>query len=147
LGIDWTGLKGEYASGRETVSALAGKYGCHEDSIRRKARNEGWVRKPGERAGRAPESRHGALPARHRDFWKGVEKRLEKGLKAKDVKQGLEELKVAKMAGDVISSMTRGKMLEMGLDDSGENGFDDSAEIVAEMARVTVPPGAAEDVD
>lgn len=148
MGIDWTALKGEFASSRETLAALAEKYGCHADSIRRKARKEGWKRKPlGEGPERAAGRPSATIPTRHRDFWKGVEKRLARGLKAKDVKQGLEELKMAKMAGDVISSMTRGKMLEMGLDDPGEKVFDDSAEIAAEMARATAASGAEETVD
>ena len=92
-----------------------------------------------------PERRLDILPERHRSFWKGVERRLARGLKTKDVKQGLEELKVAKMAGEVISSMIRSKRLELGLEEAAaEKVVDDTDLIVTEMARVTAPAGADE---
>lgn len=88
------------------------------------------------------------LPDRHRSYWKGVERRLARGLKTKDVKQGLEELKVAKMAGEVISSMIRSKRLELGLEEASvEKGADDAEAIIAEMARATAPSGADEALD
>jgi len=148
VGIDWDGLKHEFESGPEALTQLAEKYGCHYDSIRRKARKEGWERKPREQRSSMPERRLDILPERHRNFWKGVERRLARGLKTKDVKQGLEELKVAKMAGEVISSMIRSKRLELGLEEAAvEKGADDAESIVAEMARATAPSGADEALD
>lgn len=148
MGIDWDGLRGEFESGQVPVTRLAGKYGCHADSIRRKVRKEGWERKSEGQPARMAESRSERLPERHRDFWKGVERRLARGLKTKDVKQGLEELKVAKMAGEVISSMIRGKRLELGLGETAaEKADNDTDLIVAEMARVTAPSGADEALD
>ena len=145
MGIDWDGLKHEFESGREALTQLAEKYGCHYDSIRRKARKEGWERGPREQRSSMPERRLDILPERHRSFWKGVERRLARGLKTKDVKQGLEELKVAKMAGEVISSMIRSKRLELGLEEAAaEKVVDDTDLIVTEMARVTAPSGADE---
>jgi hypothetical protein len=148
VGIDWNGLKNEFESGQEPLIQLAGKYGCHKDSIRRMARKEGWVRKPCERPARTQENRSGHLPDRHRNYWKGVERRLARGLKTKDIKQGLEELKVAKMAGEVISSMIRSKRLELGLEEAAaEKGENDADLIAAEMARSTAPSGAEEALD
>jgi hypothetical protein len=154
VGIDWNGLKGEFESGSAPTAALAKKYGCHTDSIRRKAKKEGWekkyalVKKPGEERGIELEGRPERLPERHSDFWKGVEKRLARGLKTRDVKQGLEELKVAKMAGEVISSMIRGKRLELGLEEAAAEKGDDEGDLVAaEMARVTAASGAEEALD
>ncbi len=154
MGIDWNGLKGEFESGGAPMTALAKKYGCHADSIRRKSKKEGWKRKQGlekkpvEERGNEFERRPERLPERHSDFWKGVERRLARGLKTKDVKQGLEELKVAKMAGEVISSMIRGKRLELGLEEAAaEKGDDDGDLVAAEMARVTATSGADEALD
>ena len=148
MGIDWDGLKHEFESGPEALTQLAEKYGCHYDSIRRKARKEGWERKPREQRSSMPERRLDILPERHRNFWKGVERRLARGLKTKDVKQGLEELKVAKMAGEVISSMIRSKRLELGLEEAAaEKGENEADLIAAEMARVTAPSGADEALD
>lgn len=147
MGIDWNGLKKEYGSGGLSMRALADKYGCHKDSLRRKAKREGWTRRQASKE-RPAEAETGHLPDKHRGYWRGVEKRLAKGLKTKDVKQGLEELKVAKMAGEVISSMIRSKRLELGLEDATlEKGADDTEGIAAEMAQATVPCGAGETLD
>ena len=143
MGIDWDGLRHEFESGQDALKALGEKYGCHKDSIRRKAREEGWKRKSGEKRKIIPEKRMDLLPDRHRSYWKGVERRLARGLKTKDIKQGLEELKVAKMAGEVISSMIRSKRLELGLEEAAaEKGEDEADLIAAEMGRVTAPSGA-----
>ncbi|GEM_PF-2954808 len=154
MGIDWNGLKSEFVSGGAPMTLLAKKYGCHADSIRRKAKKEGWEKKhglkreSGEKQGVELEKSTERLPERHSDFWKGVERRLARGLKTKDVKQGLEELKVAKMAGEVISSMIRGKRLELGLEEAAaEKGGDDGDLVAAEMARVTATSGADEALD
>lgn len=148
MGIDWDGLKHEFESGQEALTQLAEKYGCHYDSIRRKARKEGWERKPREQRSSMPERRLDILPERHRNFWKGVERMLARGLKTKDVKQGLEELKVAKMAGEVISSMIRSKRLELGLEEAAaEKGENEADLIAAEMAQATAPSGADEALD
>jgi len=148
VGIDWDGLKHEFESGQEALTQLAEKYGCHYDSIRRKARKEGWERKPREQRSSMPERRLDILPERHRNFWKGVERMLARGLKTKDVKQGLEELKVAKMAGEVISSMIRSKRLELGLEEAAaEKGENEADLIAAEMAQATAPSGADEALD
>lgn len=146
--IDWKAVKKDFESGGLSLSAMADKYGCHKDSVRRKAKKEGWTRgQPAEQASQAGKSER-CLPERHRNFWRGVEKRLAKGLKTKDVKQGLEELKVAKTAADVISSIIRSKRLELGLDEgSTENGADDNGAITAEMARVTISSGAEKALD
>lgn len=146
--IDWDGVKKEFEAGGSSLSALAEKYGCHKDSVRRKAKKEGWQRGQSSEQARESEKSERGLPERHRNFWRGVEKRLARGLKTKDVKQGLEELKVAKTAADVISSIIRSKRLELGLDEaSTENGADDNGAITAEMARVTASSGTEETLD
>ena len=122
MGIDWNGLKKEYESGQARLKALAEKYGCHADSIRRKAKKESWEQK-------------------------GRERQVS-GLKTKDLKKGLEELKVAKMAGEVISGMIRSKRLELGFEEAGaQKEADEPEEIAGEMARVTASSGAEEAVD
>ena len=149
MGINWNGLKKEYESGQARLKALAEKYGCHADSIRRKAKKESWEQKGRERQlKRAAEKEPQMLPECHRSFWRGVEKRLVSGLKTKDLKKGLEELKVAKMAGEVISGMIRSKRLELGFEEAGaQKEADEPEEIAGEMARVTASSGAEEAVD
>lgn len=149
MGIDWKGLKEEYESGEAPQKKLAEKYNCDSGTIRRKAKKEGWERKTvAGQCVRQPEKELPALPESHRSFWRGVEKKLASGLKTKDLKKGLEELKVAKMAGEVISGMIRSKRLELGIDEAGaEKGIDEAGEIAGEMARVTASSGAEEAVD
>lgn len=141
--IDWGAVKKDFESGALSFNALGERYGCHKDSVRRKAKNEGWKRSEKQRRQDTAERPPVQLPEHHRSFWRGVERRLARGLKTKDVKQGLEELKVAKMAGEVISGMIKGKRLELGLEEgSTENGSDDAEATVEEMARVTASSGA-----
>jgi len=148
VGIDWDGVKKDYESGTESQRKLAEKYGCNSASIRRKARKDGWERKKAVRASAPFEREALALPGSHRSFWLGVEKKLASGLKTKDLKKGLEELKVAKMAGEVISGMIRSKRLELGIEEAGaEKGIDEAGEIAGEMARVTASSGTEEAVD
>ena len=148
MGIDWNSLKKEYESG-QALMPLAERYNCHSGSIRRKAKKECWRKKGFERQDGSPAEKEAAtLPESHRSFWRGVEKKLASGLKTKDLKKGLDELKVAKMAGEVISGMIRSKRLELGFEEAGvEKDADEADEIAGEMARVTAASGAEEAVD
>lgn len=150
MGIDWKAVKEEFDSGSASVVELAKKYGVHRDTIGKRIRKEGWRKKSdfAESHGRSaaalkPED----LLDDHRVLWKGVKKRLVKGLHNDDVKLGLEELKVAKMAGEVLSSVIRGERLAWGIEDGSCVNLDDTGKIVAEMELATVPGRAGEAVD
>lgn len=137
VAICWKGVKKDYEEKGESPKELAGKYNCDVSSIKRRARKEGWTLK-GKGSGKGgPEGCDRRCPERlSADVWRGVKERLIKGLEESDAKKGLEELKVAKMAREVITSMQRET------DDLAEDGFAEDARKVAEqMARVTVPPG------
>ncbi|GMR04639.1 MAG: hypothetical protein BMS9Abin23_0541 [Thermodesulfobacteriota bacterium] len=84
----------------------------------------------------------------HRRLWKVVKKKLKKGLRTRDLKLALDELKVAKMAGEVLSNMVRGERLAWGIDDCGsEKLIDDTEEIAEAMASVTIPSGTDKTLD
>ncbi|MBI4950039.1 MAG: hypothetical protein HY955_07845 [Deltaproteobacteria bacterium] len=141
MAIDWNAVRTGYEAG-VAVRGLARSHGCHESTIRRRAGKEGWERGEAPQALR-DEPVHGELLVDHRDLWKGVKKRLVKGLSNNDAKLGLEELKVAKIAGEVLSSVIRGERMAWGLEE-GPEATDDATETAAEMARVTVQQGAGE---
>lgn len=103
---------------------------------------EGW-KAP---AGKGPKKKAGkeGLSEDHRELWKGIKKRLAKGLRNGNAKKGLEELKVAKIAGEVLSSVIKGERLALGLD---ENGIDDIERTAAQMDEATAAPGADEALD
>ncbi|MBI2412459.1 MAG: hypothetical protein HYV24_04540 [Deltaproteobacteria bacterium] len=140
MAIDWKAVRRGFEAG-ETAIRLAKAHGCHESTIRRRARKEGWVAE--DPKGRDGEAIHDEILVDHRDLWKGVKKRLVRGLSNNDAKVGLEELKVAKIAGEVLSSVIRGERMAWGLEE-GPGTTDDAKDIAAEMARVTVQQGAGE---
>ncbi|MBI5588336.1 MAG: hypothetical protein HY889_08235 [Deltaproteobacteria bacterium] len=150
MGIDWKAVKEEFDSGSASVVELAKKYGLHRSTIGKRIKKEGW-RKKSDFA--ESESRSTAvlkpedLLDDHRVLWKGVKKRLVRGLHNNDVKLGLEELKVAKMAGEVLSSVIKGERLAWGIEDDACANLDDTEKIVAEMELATVPGRAGEAVD
>lgn len=147
MGIDWKAVKEEFDSGTVTIIELAKKYGAHRNTIGKKAKREGWRKKDAlEDRGTAARKTENLLDD-HRVLWRGVKKRLVKGLHSDDVKLGLEELKVAKMAGEVLSSVIKGERLAWGIEDDERVVLDDTEKIAAEMELATVPGGADEAVE
>lgn len=148
MAIDWGAVKKEFEQDGITIERLAEKNGCKATTVARRAVKEGWkaaahgeksVESPGqsppaqEAAGTTPVLDYGSL-------WKGVRRRLVSGLHNNDAKLGLEELKVAKLAGEVLSNVIKGERMAFG--DTDEE--DDPQGIAREMARLTLPPGAGE---
>ncbi len=143
MAIDWSAVKEDFREGKLSAEKLAKKYGCRETTLRRRAEKEGWAGGSGEKGDGAGAKAHAHAPETQDvlddgSLWKGVRKRLVSGLHNNDAKLGLEELKVAKMAGEVLSSVIKGERLALGLDSEG----DDQEEIAREMARFTLPHGA-----
>ncbi|MBI5236005.1 MAG: hypothetical protein HY886_07140 [Deltaproteobacteria bacterium] len=152
--IDWGSVKTEYEEGKETLERLVERYGTSDRTLRRRAAKGGWVRKKVRRLRKKPdEPDHNAEPEDmgliqvHRTLWKDVKKRLKKGLKKKDVKSGLDELKVAKMAGEVLTNVIKGERLAWGLSDDGGGQPCEADAIAVEMDEVTASCGADEAVD
>lgn len=150
VAIDWKAIREEFESGGITIIGLAKKYGLHRNTIGNRIKKEFWKKKDA-----LEEERHKALLKHedlfddHRVLWKGVKRRLVKGLQNNDVKLGLEELKVAKMAGEVLSSVIKGERLAWGIevaDDSARADLNDTDEIAGEMDLATIPRGADEAV-
>lgn len=160
MAIDWKGVKNDFEK-EEGVSirGLAKRHGCSPSAVRNRIKKEGWKCKrkaPGK--GRKKECslippKHEDVLDDHRSLWKGVKKRLVKGLRNNDVKLGLEELKVAKIAGEVLSSVIKGERLAWGLEagageaTGGLKEADDEEQITCEMERVTAPQGTDEALD
>ena len=150
MAIDWEGVRKDYLKGKISVRGLAGRYGCHPATIRKRAKKEGWTQVAKKDV---PEAKRGCknqgdITCLHRHLWKGVKKKLIRGLESRDLKTGLEELKVAKVAGEVLTSVIKGERQAWGLDDNdGERLPEDAGEIVQEMASLTVPSGAGKAMD
>lgn len=154
MAIDWKGVRQDYTSGGIGAKELAEKYKCHPDTIRRKARLEKW------RSGAGQDESKGALsilPAAedvgsgttvdHGELWNEVRARLAKGLKSRDSKQGLEELKVAKTAVEVFTKVIEGERQAWGGEGDREEALDETRKITGAMASLTVPRGADEALD
>lgn len=161
--IDWTELRTAYEGGAR-ITTLSKKFKRAESTIRKRAQGEGWTRHseaessaPRKRA--RPRSKPEAVPKtedvmdEHIRLWGRVKKRLVKGLRNADVKTGLEELKAAKVAGEVLANVIKGERLAMGIpapDAAPMSPFDtsdDEKDIASEMVRSTAPPGADAPVD
>lgn len=155
MAIDWTGVKKDFKE-EGSFKKLAKKYGCSPDSIRKKAKKENWGKTEADIHGIKEKTDFKAEDVidDHRTLWKGVKKRLVKGLENTDAKLGLEELKVAKIAGEVLSNVIKGERLAWGLEPGADNikvngadETDDAKEIAGEMERVTVSQRADEAMD
>jgi len=149
VAIDWKAVKEDFDSGPVTITELAKRHGLHRNTLGRKIKKEGWAKseRVADRAVSSEARRPESLVDDHRVLWKGVKKRLVKGLNNNDIKLGLEELKVAKMAGEVLSSVIKGERLAWGMEDLACVDLDDTEKIASEMEQVTVPIGADEVVD
>ncbi len=158
--IDWYGPKSDYTTTASSIKAMAQKYGCHTSTINKKAKKEGWVRfkfedilkehEELEHSSTAVEASE--VSAGHRVLWNGVKRRLIKGLRSKDVKQGLEELKVAKAAGEVLSNVVKGEKIAWGMEDEPPSGaadeeYEESERLIRKMESLTVPQGTGPSLD
>lgn len=137
MAIDWKGVRRGYESGARAAE-LAERYGCRPETVRRRARKEGWERRGTKGGGDCVSG----CPA-SKDLWCVVKKDLIEGMGDSDARAGLDRIKRAKMAGEVISRIqTEGN-------DSGSDGElrEDAAGVAEEMDRATVPRGTEEAVD
>lgn len=109
------------------------------------------TRAAGERGRRGAAKRSGARPlaasSDHKSLWDGVKRRLASGLDNEDVRLGLEELKVAKMAGEVLSSVIRGERLAWSTEGEERVDHEGAGELASEMARATAPSGPGETLE
>ena len=71
----------------------------------------------------------------------GVRKRLVNGLENEDVKQGIEELKAAKIAWEVLSEFMKEEKLSLGLEEGGDEDGDERRAVASAMAEATAPSG------
>lgn len=88
------------------------------------------------------------ITGEHRRLWRDVKKKFKNGLRTRDLKEGLEKLKAAKTAGEVLTIVVKGERQAWGLDEYGSGKLpDDTEEIVEAMASLTVPSGADKVMD
>lgn len=153
VAIDWNEIRSEYEAAGRSAARLAVKHGIKADSIKRRAVKESWKKTSPAQRSKEPEAKRSARRPRdisqeHKKLWKGVKKRLVSGLRSADLKTGLEELKVAKVAGEVLSSVIKGEREAWGLDEgSGERVADNTGDMLSEMAALTVPHGTDKTVE
>jgi len=151
VAIDWGAVKKEFEQDGHKAERISEKHGCRATTVAKRAAKEGWKAGPASPAEKGPSVQ--AFPApkvdkgfdRHEvlddgSLWKDVKKRFASGLNNNDTKLALEELKVAKLAGEVLSIVIKGERMAYGDTDDE----DDSQEIVREMAQLTLPSGAGE---
>jgi hypothetical protein len=159
VAIDWQSVKDDYEKRGVSIRGLGCRYGCSPETVRRRVAGEGWIAGPEGGAGcgvsLTPEDGlSGALgfecggrshstegPDAHIGLWLEVKRRLARALTFDDAGRCLEELKAAKMAGEVLSTVVKGKKeaeehSEGGLTDI----YEEAEELVREMEAVTVPP-------
>lgn len=152
VAIDWIEVRKDYETGAYSLTESSTRHKCKANTITRRAKKEGWERKGPVQAKAAgddnaqDECSTGVLND-HRKLWRGVKKRLVKGLETRDVKAGLDELKVAKMAGEVLTNVIKGERLAWGFVVNGSDDAEDADDITREMEDATTPPGTDAVVD
>lgn len=135
MAIDWDAVKKDFERGGGCeAERLAEKHGCKAATITRRAAREGW------KAAHVCKSPDNHTLLDDGSLWKGVRKRLISGLHNNDAKLSIEELKVAKLAGEVLSSVIKGERMAFGEADDE----DDAQALARQMAQLTLPPGADE---
>ncbi|MEK7680149.1 MAG: hypothetical protein AAB356_08150 [Deltaproteobacteria bacterium] len=146
MAYNWRVIRSGYESAGLSFHELAEKYGPCADALERRAKKEGW-RATAEGRGSAKKKTpskkmSGAAIDGNKAIVNGIKKRLIKGLKSVDSKKGLEELKVAKAAGEVMEGLRKN---ERDIDGNkrcscSEDG-QDVKDIVREMESLTVSQG------
>jgi hypothetical protein len=157
--IDRQGVRRDYLSSGYSIEELSEKYGCYQNTTKKCAGRDGWQRCLAVNISESPP--HGAdLPAdkpedvlgEHRVLWNSVKKRLVMGLMSSDLKPSLEELKVAKVAAEVLTRVIEGERQAWGLGEDGSKKapyeeLKDTEELTRAMASLTVPSGTDETLD
>lgn len=156
LAIDWEKIKKEYESGL-SVKALAKTHGVKEGAVKSRAAKGGWSKVTAKSAGKGDakgirlvgvsEKSAKEITATNRRLWNGVKKRLVRGLKSSDLKSGLGELKLAKLAGEALASVIKGELEARKFEDIRCNCVGDAEAIIREMASLTATLPADEVVD
>ena len=143
MAIDWQAVRKGFEAG-VAEDELAKGFGCNAGTVRRRATKERW--KTGERRKAGKKTAALGAAADHRSLLNGVKRRLVKGLENEDVKKGLEELKVAKTALEVLSDYMKEEKLALGLVEkvSEEQERKDAEALAVKMAQATAPSGTDE---
>ncbi len=135
--IDWQRLREDYSRGF-SPEELAELYHCSIRTIRNRILREGWKRLREEECGA------GTLVKEHRRLWQEVKKRLSVGLNRGDEK----ELKIAKMAGDVLLSVIKGEKEVWDMDPADKGLTEEEIDaITKEMESLTVSHRTEASVD
>jgi hypothetical protein len=157
--IDWQAVKRDYLSSKYSVKELAEKYGCYPETVKKYIRRGYWpccrsaYKLDGTSGGvDLPVDKAEDIREEYRVLWDSVKKRLIGGMQSSDLKQRLNELKAAKVAGDVLNTIIKGEKEAWGLEGDGSRKAPDEERIRIEeltrtMESITVPPGADETLD
>lgn len=136
--IDWKEARKDYETSGLDERGVCRKYKCKIETLKRRAKKEGWkkpLKGPAEK--KEAEARWGEELIDDKRVLKRIRRKLYMGLENSDI----EELKVAKMAHEVLASMKQA----WGRHEGEEPDLTD--EIVRQMEEATVSPGAEQAVD
>jgi hypothetical protein len=142
VAIDWHKVREDYGQGGLSFETLGASYGCKAETIKRRARREGWGA-VNQNAAKAELKREDII-GEHRRFWSVVKGRLNTGLASSNI----DELKMAKIAGDVVLNIQKGEAQAWGLTE--DDIRTDRAEVLGitrEMAESTISPRTGEALD
>lgn len=157
--IDWQAVKRDYLSSRYSIKELAEKYGCYPETVKKYLRRGYWpcyrlVNKSESPPSSvdSPTDKTEDIVEEYRALWDGVKKRLVGGLKSSDFKQSADELKVAKVAAEVLNTVIKGEKEAWGIgEDESKKVSDEESIPIEELTRTmesfTVPSGADETLD
>lgn len=155
MAYNWLDIRSGYERAGLSFHELAEKYGHSADAIERRAKKEGWraaadlcprVISGGRRGSakkKTPSKKRPGPPIDgNKAIFNGIKKRLIKGLKSVDSKKGLEELKVAKAAGEVMEGLRKNERdidgdKRCSCSEDGQGAKD----IVREMESLTISSG------
>lgn len=152
MAIDWVSVRKDYEESGVSAKVLGCRYGLSPQTVIRRARKEGWVAgspkdEPAGCAAEGPRVPSSGSPPNGSDddhvaLWLEVRKRLSKALEHDDAGRCLEELKAAKLAGEVLSNVVKGRKEARELTECDVSDiYEEAQEIVREMETATIPPG------
>lgn len=148
MATDWNSVKADFEAGKN-AGALARKYRQKAAVIKARAQKEGW-KSPVDEAGKArTEDSQEMLAQDHRAMWGEIKKSVKKVFSG-ELKEGLDELKAAKTATEVLANIIKGERQAWGIDarEREESSPEWSAiDIAAQMASITAPSGTDEALD
>lgn len=133
MAIDWKSVREEFETTKLSFTELAGKYGRHPTTVRRRAKKEGWGRRAETAGDKNPEQ---VLNA-HRRLLRGLRDEVERELGEKE-----HNLTTDPKGVDALLKIFKSERQAWGIGEIGlEVRPDETSLVIKEMDESTVPPG------